>query len=248
MEKSTVNNFKKLFLGALFTAILLLAAPVQEAQAAGVTLTSPSKQFFYGKNSEWFYYPPLGGTQLFSSNTQGVNENISYIQFDVTNTIFGNPSVKVNASLSMFLNSVGVITDGAPSNDDEVTLSVYRVNDEAVYNASGHIPNTGQNAPIALDELLATNTYRAFVNEEITFDFTEQINSTIVEDSSYVSFAIVAGVVDATTNFTTGLAGSQSLFMTPVPEPMSLSYMLLGCLVFAFRRIKKTVLGIFGLE
>jgi hypothetical protein len=65
------------------------------------------------------------------------------------------------------------------------------------------------------------------------------------DSGSYLSFAIVSNV-DVGTLWIRAEQNPSTINLTvdtPVPEPMSASYILLGCAAFALRRVKR----IFGL-
>ena len=249
-----MKNLKKLILGTIFASLLLFVAPAQQADASSITLSPPTKEFYYTlvdvdvDGSMDYWQRSLPNPYLKSQSGAFNNELISYMQFAITDplSIFADPNQKSTGSLSLFLKDVAP----DPALTGTGTLSIYRVNDEAVNNPLNQVIYTGQEAPIALGQLLSTINVdnSSFDDQVLTFVFDKLIQSTLVNGIPYLSFAIVANVDPGTDSILTlQYAKSTSLLVTPIPEPMSLTYILLGCCAMLFRRIKKIALNIFGL-
>ncbi len=235
-----MRNISKTILGALFAAVLLFNATGQEANAASATL---SKKFYYQLNNSkdrWDYWTidPHSNPYLVSTSN-AENIAISYLQFLI------DPAVTdATASLDLFLHDVST----SPNNNSGF-LTIWRVNDQSVFDASSDklVSDVGTIAPISLGTALKTLSIDdSNDNDSLVFDFEQLVSSSLVSGAQYLSFAIVADLDTAT-----WIRAEQSPDLVnlsfPVPEPMSASYILLGTLAFAFRRVKNAVLGMFGL-
>jgi len=231
-----MKNFSKIILGALLASTLLLSVPAQEAHAASATLT---KKFYYELDgAEWEYEaidPHTNPYLVSESNTN--NLAISYIQF-----LIDPAAVNANGSLGLTLHDVSTSPDSKNG-----FLSIYRVNDQAVFDASGDLntADVGTVAPLALGTLLSTLAIDdTNDNDTLLFNFAHLVNSAPIGSNQYLSFAIVADINTATWIRAEQDPNTVHLSVTtPAPEPMSVSYMLIGCCAFLLRRIK----SLFGL-
>jgi len=245
-----MSSFKKTLLGAVLASTLLFTLPAQEAKAGSITLTPPASEFYYtltdfDQNGTMDYWQKTSPDPYLQSQDNTIpNEKISYMQFAITDptSIFADPSTMADGHLSLFLKDVAP----DPALTGTGTLSIYRVDDSAVYNAANQVAYSGQFTPIALGNLLSTKSVdnSTWDDQTLVFDFIQQIHSTMVAGTPYLSFAIVANADPGTDSILSlQYAQSTSLLVTPAPEPMSISYILLGCCAFVLRRVKR----VFGL-
>lgn len=253
-----MNPIKKLLLGTAIASTLLIAVPAQDADAASIEFTPPNVEFYYqqpGGSSSWFYQENTDYDKA-GSELSG-ERNITYVTFDVSNSVFAQPGFSTSGTLSLGIKEVETSSDFG-------TLQVFRTIDQAVLDAKSEYDfltsltpkqypapiNSGVNPPIAFGDLLGSEKVYDFMDQDpVTFEpyyldiALSEIQAQFVDDVPYISFAITGN--DSSISFLKANTGSFKL--TPVPEPMSASYMLLGAVAFAFRRIKKAALGMFGL-
>lgn len=231
-------TLKKLLLGTVVASTMLFSLPAQEAQAATATL---AKKFYYELNvppspgTIWDYMPIDSSTNPYLTSTSNHdNIAISYLQFQIDEAV-----TNVEGALGLFLHDVST-----SPNNQEGLLSIYRVDDNAVFNASGDldVSSVGLIAPISLGSWLDTITVNdANDNDPVSFDFAPLISSAVVNGSNYLSFAIVADITGQTEWVQVEQDPTTVTLTvdTPVPEPMSAAYMLVGAGAFALRRIKR---------
>ena len=238
-----MSLFKKLLLGTAIASALLFTLPSEQAQAASATL---SKKFYYENldGQGWEYHGISGTDPYLVSTSNSEYLAVSYLQFLV------DPAVaNAQGALSLTIHSVSTDPDTTPGNPPPTgTLSIYRVNDQAVFDAPTGTLSPSPALPIDLDTLLATQPIVDGDNAKpLTFDFSSLISSaSLLGDSeSYLSFAIVSNV-DVGTLWIRAEQNPASINLsveTPAPEPMSAAYMLIGAGALALRRVKR-VLGL----
>lgn len=237
-----MSLFKKLLLGTAIASALLFTLPAEQAQAATVTL---DKSFYYEASnggSNWLYWD---NKAYLRSEHNSENLAISFVQFLIdSSSVYANSAKPIQGQLGILLKDVIPSPLGAGGN-----LSIYRVNDLLVQNASSDIARDSLNSesPISLNTLLATNPIQeSDENQDLLFNFSQLVNPSEINGNYYLSFAIVADVIGITTNIEAQFY-PQDVSLTvdtpPVPEPMSAAYMLIGAGALVLRKARK-LLGI----
>jgi hypothetical protein len=239
-----MRKFKKLILGALLASALLVSIPSQEAKAATIEFSPPAKEFYFlqpfGSDS-WFYTENPEFDE--AGHLVNAERAITYLSFDVSGSVFENPSYSSLGNLVLSIHDVVTSSYGADSQVD-----LYRVNDQDVYDA-GPAPdtrNTGEGVPpIDLGAHLGQGTVNDLMEDGdiINIAIQNAISSGLANGNPYLSFAITGA-----DNSLTYLNTSEGSFTSiPAPEPMPISYILLGCCAFLLRKVKHIASGLFGL-
>jgi len=233
-----MKNIKKLALGVLFASMILISLPSQEAKASVVSFSPPSKEFYYMQpygSDSWFYTENPAFDE--SGHLEDAERAITYLSFDVTGSVFEDPSYSSLGNLVLSIHDVVTATAGANG-----LVNLHRVNDQAVFNAGPGVVTSGVGiAPISLGQYLGQGIVSDLMEDGdvLNIAIINAISSGLANGTPYLSFA-VTGNDNSMTYFNTD---SASFTTTPAPEPMSLTYILLGCGAFAIRRIKN-LLGI----
>lgn len=255
-----MNKFTKTLFGAALAATMLFSVPAaQEAQAGGVSFSPPATEFFFDRTGDaptfttWTakFIDPIAAIDKLETRGRLVGDTqvytqVTYMSFDVSGSFFADPLVKGSGALSLFIDDVSILPPVDALGDPLVggpfdsNLHLYRVDDASVLGVSpGDDVASGDAFPIALgDKLDSIYVDDSFDNDTATFEFDKFVSSGLVSGTPYLSFAIVAD-----NNLSLLLPDQASVLVTPAPEPMSASYILLGSLAFAFRRIK-SMLGL----